>query len=434
MYLAELAEGVRDDAIRQLALRAEQRVWQELLLHFHPRLGQLVGPFSRAYEDDNANQCTIAMMAMYAALGKVSPFNPEAMLFPPPAGTFAHGPWDYQRRSLAAAMAPVYHPPVELVAECLKREFPAAVQGSCEFMGMAGAPAGQSAVALHLEENYGLGTFGSRLWAGQGTPLHLLHRCRSIAPDAPVADHLASIRSVYPRLTVAERFDSMYKRDASTVSKEVSHEQGVAFTVQYQGTALLGYVPVMAPDGVRAIRASLVFPFHHSRPDEVRFGDRCVTGFSAAFATHDWCFVRDGEVFIAALPLVAKEQDRLLCRTRFSDCGAYGLLSFFNQCGFTPHTYARDELRAFGNGFVLEVGTAQEYGSFDAFIQAVRVAVAEDEQYGPERRLRYRRGAVDLELHYDFAQLSVKRAAVNGKLVNPAVPLRVQPGLETLLT
>ena len=433
MYLAELAEYANDEDIRRMALRAEQRVWQELLLHFHPRLKQLVGPFSRAYEDDNANQCTIVMMAIYAALGKVSPFNPEAMLFPPPEGTFAHGPWDYQRRSLAAAVAPVYHPPVDLVAECLNRQFPSAVESSCEFIGMGGAPSGQSSVSLYLDKSYGLGTFGSRLWPGQGTPLQLLYQRRELEPEGGIVDQLAAIRSIYPRLYMSEQFDSMYKRDAATISKEVAHEQGVAFTVQHQGTSLLGYVPVMAPDEVRTIRASLVFPFHHSRPDEVRFGDRSVAGFSAAFPDHDWCFVRDGDVFLAVLPLVAKEEERLLCRTRFSDCGTYGLLSFFNQCGFAPHTYNRDELRSFGNGFVLEVGTLDDYGSFEAFVEAISSAVADDEQYANERRMRYRRGEVELELTYDITQLNLRRAAVNGHLVNPAAPLKAIPAVDTLL-
>ena len=63
-------------------------------------------PTMRGMADNLSEQDMADIAVYYAALGKVSPFNPEAMLFPPPAGTFAHGPWDYQRRSLAAALAP----------------------------------------------------------------------------------------------------------------------------------------------------------------------------------------------------------------------------------------------------------------------------------------------------------------------------------------
>ncbi|HEY3418021.1 MAG TPA: hypothetical protein VGM23_14175, partial [Armatimonadota bacterium] len=83
MDICSLAEYSTDAATRAMALRVEQRVWQELLLHFHPEIKHQVGPFSRGYPDDNAAQCTMGMLAMYAAFGEVTPFHPLAMLFPP---------------------------------------------------------------------------------------------------------------------------------------------------------------------------------------------------------------------------------------------------------------------------------------------------------------------------------------------------------------
>ncbi len=429
MYVADLAEFSSDEAIRRMALRAERRVWQETLLHFHPVLRQQVGPFSRGYEDDNANQCSIFMMALHAALGPVSPCNPLNMLFPPPEGTFAHGPWDFQRRSLAAAAAPTYHPPVEVVDALLRRKLPSDSLGNNEFMGGWEVPGGESTVSLHLEESYGLGTFGSRLWYGQTTPLHALYQRRKVAGDAPIAEHLASQRSVFTRLLISDRFDGMDDR-AANMRKDVAKECGSSFTVQQGGAALLGYVPTWKQDAIRTVRASLVLPLHHSRPDEARFGGRKICGFSAAFSGFDWCFVRDGDIYIGVHPLVSRQRNALLCGTKFADGGAYGLISFYNMCAFQPEPLSREELRSLGNGMVVEIGAAGQWGSFERFIAALREARITDEQRGTERRLTYEREGVSLELLYDFAQLNLRRAVADGKLVSAAVKLETQPPLK----
>lgn len=431
MYLADLAEYARDGAIRRMARRAEQRVWQETLLHFHPVLRQQVGPFSRAYEDDNANQCTIFMMAFYAALGPVSPFNPLNMMFPPPAGSFAHGPWDFQRRSLAAAAAPTYHPPAKVAEAILNRKLPGDVTGNNEFMGGWDVPAGETTVKAHLEEDYGLGTFGSRLWIGQTTPLHVLYRRRPTTSKTTIAGHLAAQRTVYTRLLISDRFDGMDDR-VTNMQKDVSKECGSSFTVQVRGAALLGYVPVLKQDTIRTIRASAVFPLHHSRPDEIRFGTQRVSGFSAAFPGFDWCFVRDGDVYIGVHPLVSRQRNTMLCSTKFADGGNYGVISFYNLCTFQPEPLTREDLRALGNGMVVEVGTAKQWGSFTKFMVALRQARVSDEQRGTERCLTYERDEVSLELMYDYAQLNLRRAVVNGRLVSNAVKLETQPPVELL--
>lgn len=429
--LSDLAEYSRDPETRAMALRAEQRLWQEVLLHFHPRLRQQVGPFARGYPDDNASQCTMLMLAYYAALGEIAPFHASSMLFPPPAGTFAHNVWDFQRRSIVQLSAHAYHPPVEQVERLLNRPLPFDAIGSNEFMGGWDAPGGDTTVCLHQEEDYGMGSFGSRLWAGQTVPLHVLYRRRSVKPAAPVEEWLAAERSVYTRMLVSDQFDSM--RDLSkAVDAEVSADHAAAFSVQQAGTTLMGYVPIRQRDGIRTIRASAVFPLHHSRPDEIRFGDRKVSGFSAAFETLEWCFVRDGDVFFGIRPLVSRQRSMMLCQTKFADAGTYGLISFYNMCGFQPETLSREELRALGNGMVMEVGTAAAWGSFDAFIAAMRKATVEDSQYGTERWLRYRREGVELELVYDFAQLNLRRAVRQGKIVTPAAKLETVPPMALL--
>jgi hypothetical protein len=429
MDFAELAEHAEHADIKAMALRAEQRIWQELLVHFHPRLRQLVGPFSRAYPDDNANQCTLAMMAIYAAFGDVSPVSPLRMLFPPADGTFAHGPWDFQLRSLAAQMAPTYHPPLELAAQAFQRAVPSTTQGSNEFCAGHGTPGGQTTVYCYMDETFGMGSFGSRTWIGQTTPLQLLYRRRAADVHASIETYLSSIRSVYTRMLVADKFESMEVRAAS-IEQEIGSDDGVAFSVQHQGTALLGYVPVrQRHDATRVIRTSLVWPFHHSRPDEVRYGDDALVGFSGSYRAWDWCFIRDGGIFLAVYPLIAQQQDAMLCSTQFADAGQYGLLSFFNMCGFHPCPLSDRELRGFGSGMLVHVAAAEQYESFERFIESMRQATIVQEQYGSERLLSYQHGDTQLELLYDLQQLNMRRAVRNGELVHENVWLDTMPTL-----
>jgi hypothetical protein len=262
--------------------------------------------------------------------------------------------------------------------------------------------------------------------------LHLLYRRHHVNATAPIAEHLASQRTLFTRLLISDRFDGMDDR-AANIGKDVSREYGSSFSVQSGGTALLGYVPVCMQDTIRTVRASVVLPMHHSRPDEVRFGEQKVSGFSGAYSGFDWCFIRDGDIYLGIHPLVSRQRNALLCSTKFADGDKYGLISFYNICSFHPEPLSREELRALGNGMVFEVGTAKKWGSFPKFISALRKARVIHEQRGTERRLFYERDGVELELIYDFAQLNLRRSAVNRKLVSSSVKLETAPQLEELI-
>lgn len=427
--LAELAEYTTDPDIRGMALRAEQRVWQELLVHFHPTIRHQVGPYTRAYPDDSANQCTMVMMAMYAAFGEITPFNPLAMLFPLAPGTFAHNSWDFQYCELAAMSAPTYHPPCALADDCLNaRELPADSIGNNEYMGGWGVPGGQTTVVSHLEPEFGLGSFGSRVWAGQTVPLHLLYRRRTVSEHAGIVDQLAAIRSIYTRMLVTDRLETMYDRSL-TVENDIASDQGAAFSVQQESTVLLGYVPVKPANDVRTIRTSVVVPMHHSHPDELWYGDQQLPGFSGSFETLDWCFLRDGEVYLAVYPLLSVRSDLDFCGMQFSDAGTYGLISFYNMCCFAPHTLTRDAMHERGSGMVCEVGTARQYGTFEHFRKAMCRARITNDQWGSERTLCYRRDHISLELQYDFLQLNLRRAVSGGQLVPEHIRLQTEPVL-----
>ncbi|MCC6581082.1 MAG: hypothetical protein IT440_11640 [Phycisphaeraceae bacterium] len=429
--VADMANFVQNPQLQAWALRAEQRIWQELLLHFHPGLGFHIGPYSRGYLDDNTSQSAMTMITLLAGLGEVSPMNPMKCFFHPPAGTFSHNSWFFQQCSLCQCLLSMYHVPEQLAQAVLDRPAPWSVRTSNEFMAINGAPAGETSITVHGREDWAMGSFGSRTWGGQTVPLHLLYRRRPAKPNPTPDEHLHSIRSVFTRMAIHSQYAGFPNRDLP-IDKELGLDQGAAFAVQHEGTALLAYVPQNEADDCRTIRSSVVFPLHQSEPDEVMHGDRVLPGFSASFAQSDWSFVRDGDVYLAFYPLVSRQDDAQLCTQQYSTSDKFGLISIYNRCAFAGRTYTRQEVRRFCAGFVVEVASASEVGSFADFRKRAMTGKIEQFQYASEWWLRYRRDVVDLELRIDSDQLNLRRAAAQGRLVSTTTWLETEPAMPLL--
>jgi hypothetical protein len=429
--IADLAEWINDPALKATALRIEQRLWQEILLHLHPVIRHHIGPFSRGYSDDNANQCSVTMMTLWAAFGEISPYNPISMLFPPPDGTFAHNGGFHQYAQSCAQASATYHPPIELATVCLNRSFPFEVSGNNEFMAIGAAPAGDTNVHVHARPRWAMSSFGSRVWAGQTVPLHLLYHRREVSADTPVEEHLQLTRSVYTRSEVSDKFTSMQPiaQRAEAIEQEILTDHSAAFVVQHEGAALLGYVPICNAGPIRTIRSSIVFPLHHSRPEEVWHGSTRLPSFSASFSETAWAFIRDGDIYLALHPLVAKQTDAMLCSQQYIDYGPYATVSCYNMCGFDPIELDDRQLRQHGSGFVVEISVAGDWPSFEAFRDAFSSSSISQRNWGTERELRYQRGDIDLELKYDFNQLNLRRAASNNSTVSTGTKLTTEPPL-----
>jgi hypothetical protein len=251
-----------------------------------------------------------------------------------------------------------------------------------------------------------------------------------VATDAPILDRLKAVRSVYTRCHVTDKLANFFVRDQSAADQEAGPDHGAAFCVQDRGALLVGYVPLASNSQVRTIKSSVVFPCHFGKPDEVWHGDREVTGMSASFDRTDWTFVRDGDIYLAFHAVMSRQQDQMLCVQQYALVGDYLVVSAFNVCDFAPHEFSTDDLRSFGGGFIVEVGSARDYGSFGEFVNAFEDAKIEQRQWGWQREIRYRRGDRDLEIMYDYRFLTTRRAAVASRLVEANVALTTRPEID----
>jgi hypothetical protein len=226
------------------------------------------------------------------------------------------------------------------------------------------------------------------------------------------------MRSIYTRCRVQERQANFHLRDLEHAASEVDDEGGAAFTVQQEGTLLMGYVPLDHPAAVRTIKTSVIFPLHHSQPDEIWHGEELVTGFSASYPETRWCFIRDGQIYLAFLPLLAEQRDQTFAVQQYGRWGNYGMLTAYNMSAMRPHQLNEQDLRAFGSGFVVELASARQGLSFQEFREEIGKAHATQAQRHGQRELYYKRGAIELELFFDYKALILRRAAAAGRLAD----------------
>ncbi len=423
--VAELAEHSPDAETRALALRLEQRVWQEALLHYHPGIGYWAGPYSRAYCADRDGHVTLLTLTFWAALGFSGYLDPVEALFQSPKNMRYHNSWDFLQRSFVGQVAPVYHPPVELVEQALAKTYPLEISSSNSWMNSGYAPSSVSAITCHMEAGHTVASFGSNLMAGQCVPFQILLK-RVDKPSKP-----GDIRSIYSRMWLSDAYD--FLGDKTLPVKEADYDKGSAFSVQNGNTVMLGYVPCAEkPRELATIRTTLYFPMFGSMSDEVWCGKEQVSGFSATFSDLSWIFIRERDTYLAIHPMLSQTAHCALGLIRFGVRDEMAMLSFYNMCDFHPHPLDVESQRAFGGGFVCEVGTKTTHGGFSAFRDSFADAVVSDEQWNGVRSMEYRHGQTRLQLQYDYKFLNLVRAVVNGKLRREDIKLCTTPALKLL--
>ena len=89
-------------------------------------------------------------------------------------------------------------------------------------------------------------------------------------------------------------------------------------------------------------------------------------------------------------------------------------ISFYNYDG-APRRFTRKDLLVTLNGFVAEIGSPAEYGSFERFRSRVLEAAVDDVVADGQRTTTHSRSGVRLDLCHSLYYGGVKYALVDGK-------------------
>ncbi|MDG0813522.1 hypothetical protein [Cohnella rhizosphaerae] len=166
--MGEIAEHAEDEEARALALGIERRLWIDLAARFHPEMGVLAGPYSRAYTVDNAAHASCISGLLWFCLGdRVHPS--PMLLFDKPDDLVLHhmGDVPFNVAQFCWFAGGEYHIPDTALRLFEAKPYPFRAVASCELGAGEGTDflARSSRIETALFPDYALGTssapFGS---------------------------------------------------------------------------------------------------------------------------------------------------------------------------------------------------------------------------------------------------------------------------------
>lgn len=429
LMLAEIANSTKDEGQRAIAIECEGRVWEDALGHYHPGTGQQAGPYSRASVEDSMCHAPYINFPLYAVLGAAMPINPLRIWFPqhPEYEVIVKGGDEFfMQFSAAWLMNTEYHVPGGLLEWAVDKPEPYLHQARAEVSASTDDspheqppllssepewteyPAGTTALSTFMTSDYALGAATKEFHNGSQTDsFHLLYRRTEIVRSQ------SEVAAVYARYVINVPEEEYLQRHLL--------DEGRKIGVHHENAAMMLYKPkILNKEPISSLKLSLIFSAQPGTLQELRLGDRLWEGSDMDSAEACPVYIREGSVYMAFLPVPLTDHGRgAAVKVRTSK--GFVIVSFYNYEGEERHFSSR-ELAATGNGFVVEVGSARQHGSFEQFRTALySAAVSEVWRSSPHsrwtlsREVAYVRDGLSLACEYSPASEGIRSILVNGQ-------------------
>ncbi|XHR30960.1 MAG: hypothetical protein ACFUZC_10415 [Chthoniobacteraceae bacterium] len=408
LALTEVNQHAHNAEARELASQCMERLWAELLGHFHSPTGMLSGPFSRAYTTDSLGHLSNATYLLWQVFGETVLPNPVVELLRKPHRLVLHHNEDFYFAVAQFSWLAVseYQPPAHLMEWIQRRVYPFRLSATAErgeglpVFGRHMWSAKEVLVTNYQEADFAMGTSEGD-WGGQAEEFFI--RYRRCNPAVNIED----TRTIYPRYLV---------NDAAPGRQNPNHhglgsgeegflsDAGRYHTVQQDRIALISVTPnpVLATQPVTMLRFAMIVPEHFNEIEQIEFSDG-----------HVW--LQDGPLYLALRPLGTVDWGRKDAITIEKVNGLYRVISFINYQG-PPRQFTGEEFSRTLNGIVAIVGTRKDE-TFDAFQERVLEAELLDYEFQLTRTVRYRLGKTVLGLNYGLDSNEVRFATINGRVV-----------------
>ena len=404
--LAAIAAHARSAEARALAGACVERIWVELLAHYHAPTRSVVGPFSRAYATDSAGHLSNLHFLLWLVFGPDFVPDPLAEISRRPPRLVVHHSGDvpFVLLCLAFVAADRHEPPAWAVEWMSGRRFPfrfAATtergEGGTLGAGPAAWPASSVSLAGFQTPTFALGTSNGD-WISQAERWHLVYRRTAAARDWSDVRHL-TLRYVVDddlpgRIIPSPRGDRQGEPDCLT-------ERGLHHTLQADAISMVVSRPVLDLAGkpVRRLGLAVIIPEHLNRVADLRWEDG-----------HVW--LRDGAFRLAIRPLGIRRWSPAAPAVSFLESGSYRLVFFPNHQG-EPRAFTEDELRATTNGFVA-IATSDAECPDAEFRSRVLAAGLWDYIWNNQRVVQWHGFGRALELSYGVLTNGVRHAVIDG--------------------
>ena len=439
--ISEIVDYAFDSEIREMALALEIRLWAGVLGHYNLATGETDGPHARDYVQGEAALPAGQNLLYYSVLGDEMPYDPVDLLFPKEQTDEEYYLYKTSREMegfrdmLTTAVWPAtanYHCPKELVDWTLTRSYPFVFQSTVEYCLTDDFGGRQEKLLLPLEEypsspgtiytfsqlDYSMGTADRDWYEGaMCSSFFILYR-KEKQVKGP-----AEVGTVFARMMVNgvkpgdSYFSEILKRDVHGVTVDY----GRRANIQERGTALTIYKPKFhCNKNLKELKVSIIFTHYYGKPpEEILLGDKPVQDFDEVCEEPCSVYVRDGSVYFAFHPLSFTDLGRDYAM-QVEQIEHYTMISFVNKTG-AAKDFGHREILEVGNGFVAEISSEDESGSFESFIATVSRGGIYDEREMINngkyvRHIKYTRDDIILEGEVAPISGGVKFLTVNGKI------------------
>ncbi|HTO93483.1 MAG TPA: hypothetical protein VMM80_03900 [Bacteroidota bacterium] len=422
VFLAMIAHYARGSEARRLAVFLEERLWLDVALHFHAPSGQFAGPHSRCYQDDS----TGGYSALHAALSAAC--EGDVFLAPELCVRFNH-PSSLLQCALTAIVP--MHMPAEAARLAWEKPFPFLMQKTtyCEQYHenrsriVAGGkrvfafddevyPGGLRDLTTYMTGEYAIGSASLPYVNGGHTDAFSVRIARR-SPVSSMADfRSAYTRGVYNGAALGGR--NLCHVTGSEIDESYLYEEGRTAIYQHRNRAIVLYGPKRAGHaGVRSFRLDLIFG-HFAPFTSLMLGNSPVERFPARGGSGAGLFFHDGRVYGAVIPLGPDPPAGpapVLLDVRHD----HMILSLFTYDG-PARDFSREEMLMWRTGFAVELATADEFPTFDAFLaRAGELRATETQDPGGVRRAAFSSPDGTMTCVYDPAAERFISRAWNGR-------------------
>ncbi len=407
-FLALMAEYAERREARALALFLEHRLWVNVAMHFHAPSGQFAGPHSRSYQEDSTGGFSALHCTMMAAFGTDLYVNAALPVR-----------YDHPSNLIENALIAItpFHVPDDARRIAMEKPFPYHVRMTtyCESYhensrrsttdGETFAfddeiyAGGLSDLTTYMTEEYALGT-ASRPYVNAGHSDSMVVRIRRGGTIHGMSDFRSLYtRGVFNDSRVGRKNYSHVARCA--IDESYLTEEGRCAVYQHEQCAIVCYAPKRAGhEGIRAFRLDLIFGYDAPFDHLVVSGDAS-PGFPSVFPPDARLVFQDGNTY-GVITLLPAFPSPGTAPVRLWKTDEHMVLSQYNRNDTDAVDIPRDELSRWRTGFVIEMATVGEFGSFARFLtHAQSVRVEETVEHGGTRCIRYWSGPHVMLFRYD---------------------------------
>ena len=199
-------------------------------------------------------------------------------------------------------------------------------------------------------------------------------------------------------------------------------EYGRAGSLQHKNTVIFMYSgrkgdhsgKNLVADKARRVSAGMFLFRWRPGTDGMYINRKPVRSLPAQLQDGDWWFIHDGKTYAAVRPLEATHL-RGPCRNTLEQRSRHVVLYQDNYVGQTIEGITDEQWVKARSGFIVEIGDAEEYGSFEDFQTAVLKAETEESVDGFVRHIKYIRPGLNMELKWHCYEEKYLLRRINGE-------------------